>query len=218
MWRQGDTGAEPPQPRQAAHTHLFQPLRAPPSTWTTPGPPTFPSPSPVLPPPPLEFFAVKHNRGPSPACLSGLSSVGAPARAWCRWADAQTSTASPVPPTWWSEPASLGFTVPAKRCHPAPCVCRTPSPQLDPPRASLRGRPGTQQHRSTCSVHGAQPRGGDRGLGCLPVTPARPAPSGTPPPLPSFHSLVAGLMMPKSSSQVTALGSRSTATGFLFRF
>lgn len=78
MWRQGDTGAEPPQPRQAAHTHLFQPLRAPPSTWTTPGPPTFPSPSPVLPPPPLEFFAVKHNRGPSPACLSGLSSVGPP--------------------------------------------------------------------------------------------------------------------------------------------
>lgn len=39
-----------------------------------------------------------------------------------------------------------------------------------------------------------------------------------PPSLPSFHSLVAGLMMPKSSSQVTALGSRSTATGFLFRF
>lgn len=40
----------------------------------------------------------------------------------------------------------------------------------------------------------------------------------TPPHLPSFHSLVAGLIMPNSSSQVTAFGSRSTATGFLFRF
>lgn len=39
-----------------------------------------------------------------------------------------------------------------------------------------------------------------------------------PPHLPSFHSLVAGLMMPNSSSQVTAFGSKSTATGFLFRF
>lgn len=58
---------------------------------------------------------------------------------------------------------------------------------------------------------------------CLVTLPPRPRPHApvTPPaaaPLPSFHSLVAGLMMPKSSSQVTALGSRSTATGFLFRF
>lgn len=42
--------------------------------------------------------------------------------------------------------------------------------------------------------------------------------SHSPPHLPSFHSLVAGLMMPNSSSQVTAFGSKSTATGFLFRF
>ena len=36
--------------------------------------------------------------------------------------------------------------------------------------------------------------------------------------VPSFHSLVAGLMMPNSSSQVTALGSRSTTTIFFFMF
>lgn len=33
---------------------------------------------------------------------------------------------------------------------------------------------------------------------------------------PSFHSRVAGWMIPNSSSQVTALGSRSTVTGLLF--
>jgi hypothetical protein len=33
---------------------------------------------------------------------------------------------------------------------------------------------------------------------------------------PSFHSRVAGLIIPKSSSFVTALGLRSTATGLRF--
>ena len=36
--------------------------------------------------------------------------------------------------------------------------------------------------------------------------------------IPSFHSLVAGLMIPNSSSLVTALGFRSVATGFFFMF
>lgn len=58
----------------------------------------------------------------------------------------------------------------------------------------------------------------DPGLGRLLRALALSALPGMLPALPSFHSLVIGLMMPKSSSQVTALGSRSTATGFLCRF
>ena len=36
--------------------------------------------------------------------------------------------------------------------------------------------------------------------------------------IPSFHSLVDGLMIPNSSSLVTALGLRSTVVGFFLRF